>query len=214
MKKTSITGHRQDYSKHSLDEASADKNPIRQFSEWLEQASQSGVKEPHAFTLSTASRSGKPSARILLLRDVGEKGFIFYTNYNSRKGAQLKENPFAAMTFFWQSVERQVRVEGKVIKLSAALSDKYFNSRPYASRVSAVASPQSKVVKNRQWLEESHEALLEKYPNENVPRPAHWGGYLLIPSQIEFWQGRPNRLHDRLRYTLRGGKWKMERLAP
>lgn len=214
MKKTRvITSHRKDYAKHTLSETSVNKNPVKQFMNWLHEASDNGVPEPHAFTFSTADKKGKPSARILLLRDVGDKGFSFFTNYKSRKGQELEENPFGAMTFFWQQQERQVRIEGKVVLLDKKTSDEYFNSRPVGNRLGAWASPQSEVIKGREELEKRQAELEAKY-NGKVPRPVFWGGYILKPTRIEFWQGRPNRLHDRILYTLVKNNWRIQRLAP
>lgn len=214
MKKTRvITSHRKDYAKHTLSETSVNKNPVKQFMNWLHEASDNGVPEPHAFTFSTADKKGKPSARILLLRDVGDKGFSFFTNYKSRKGQELEENPFGAMTFFWQQQERQVRIEGKVVQLDKKLSDEYFNSRPLSSRIGAWASPQSEVISGREMLDKRYAGFGSRF-GTHVPRPPHWGGYILKPTLFEFWQGRPNRLHDRILYTLVKNNWCIQRLAP
>ena len=172
------------------------------------------VNEPNAMTVATASKSGKPAARILLLRNFNENGFVFYTNYSSRKGEEIDENPNCALLFFWPELERQVRIEGKLIKQSSAESDLYFNSRPRTSKLGAWTSPQSKVVKNRKELDELYEQTSQRFPSEDVPRPPHWGGFVLQPDSIEFWQGRPSRMHDRILYTLVNGNWRIERLAP
>ena len=166
-------------------------------------------------TLATASADGLPSARIVLLKDFDEKGFVFYTNYNSFKGQQLAENPRACLVFFWKELERQVRITGVTTKVSAIESDEYFNIRPEGSRIGAIASPQSQVISNREWLESEVKQLQNKFSSDAIKRPEHWGGYRLMPAIIEFWQGRPNRLHDRIQYTLQeDASWKIERLAP
>jgi pyridoxamine 5'-phosphate oxidase len=205
---------RHDFSMQSLDEKDANKNPITQFSKWFHEAIDAKVNEPNAMTVCTATPNGKPSARILLLRNFDDNGFVFYTNYNSRKGSEIAENPQAALLFFWPELERQVRIEGKLSKQTAEESDEYFNSRPRTSKLGAWTSAQSKVIKDRQVLDEEYKKQDKAYPGENVPRPPHWGGYILNPEMIEFWQGRPSRLHDRLLYTRQNDNWKIERLAP
>ncbi|MCK6649855.1 MAG: pyridoxamine 5'-phosphate oxidase [Bacteroidia bacterium] len=205
---------RHDFSKQTLDESQVDKSPFLQFEKWFKEAVDAHVNEPNAMTVATASKSGKPAARILLLRNFNENGFVFYTNYSSRKGEEIDENPNCALLFFWTELERQVRIEGKLIKQSSAESDLYFNTRPRTSKLGAWTSPQSKVVKNRKELDELYEQMSQRFPSEDVPRPAHWGGYVLQPDSIEFWQGRPSRMHDRILYTLVNGNWKIERLAP
>jgi len=212
--KQSITSHRKDYSKSSLDEANVDRDPIKQFDLWLDAAAKDEVPEPHAFTLSTVSDMGAPAARIVLLREFDDNGFTFFTNYKSSKSEQLLKNPNAAMTFFWQPQERQVRVEGKVEKLSAEKSDEYFSTRPFGSKIGAWVSAQSTVIESRSHLEKLYQEQFQKYSNKEVPRPEFWGGYILKPSKIEFWQGRSNRLHDRLLYTASPTGWVIQRLAP
>jgi len=205
---------RHDFSKQKLDEKDVNPNPILQFEKWFKEAVESKVNEPNAMTVCTATKEGKPSARILLLRNFNEKGFVFYTNYNSRKGEEIAQNPKAALLFFWPELERQVRIEGILEKQSAAESDIYFNTRPRGSKLGAWSSAQSKTVANRKLLDESYEVFSQKFPDENVPRPDFWGGYVLIPQSIEFWQGRPSRMHDRILYTLIANNWKIERLSP
>ncbi|HXG00953.1 MAG TPA: pyridoxamine 5'-phosphate oxidase [Bacteroidota bacterium] len=190
-------------------------DPIVQFRLWFEEAVQAGIPDANAMTLATASRNGRVSARVVLLKSVDERGFCFYTNYESRKGRELQENPFAALVFFWQPLDRQVRVEGSVEKLSADESDEYFRSRPLLSRIGAHASPQSRVLPDRRTLDEAFKRLVEQFGNGDVPRPSTWGGYRVIPHSIEFWQGRENRLHDRLLYRRQETDcWIIERLAP
>jgi pyridoxamine 5'-phosphate oxidase len=211
--KNKIASIRKDYSHKKLLEAKADKDPCKQFAKWWKQALKSEIVEPNAMTLATASADGMPSARIILLKDFDEKGFVFFTNYESYKGKQLQENPKACLVFFWKEVERQVRITGLVEKISAAESDEYFYSRPKESQLGANASPQSQVITDREWLDEKYNSL--KKNDTPIKRPDHWGGYRVKPVVFEFWQGRPGRLHDRLQYTLRDdGSWMIERLAP
>lgn len=209
---------RQDYSLMSLDETEVFENPIRQFQKWFEEAQKAGEQEPNMVIIATATKEGVPSARVLLLKGVDEEGFRFYTNYNSHKGKELEENPNVSMVFIWQSVQRQVRIQGMVDKLPEAISTAYFQSRPKDSQIGAAASPQSQVIKDRSVLEDKVKELNNEYADKSVlPKPLEWGGYLVKPYQIEFWQGRSNRLHDRLRYTiteLNPKKWTIERLAP
>jgi pyridoxamine 5'-phosphate oxidase len=192
-----------------------DANPIRQFQKWYDEVRASGVSEQDAIsmTLATAIKNGLPSARIVLLKGVDDSGFVFYTNYQSRKGRELDENPRACLLFYWAQVWRQVRIEGSVEKVSEAESDEYFQTRPLGSKLGAWASNQSEVVDSRETLE-GRFAEIEKRFGDDVPRPPHWGGYRLKPNSIEFWQGRENRLHDRLRYRLQDDGWRIERLAP
>ena len=200
-----------------LDERTVDANPVRQFQAWFEEALASGMPMADAMTVCTATADGKPSARMILLKGVDDSGFVFYTNYLSRKARELDANPFAALVFYWEPLERQVRVEGRASRISAAESDKYFQSRPRESQLGAIASPQSDVIPSRTVLEQNYEALEEEYRDESRPieRPDHWGGYRLTPDRIEFWKGRPGRLHDRLLYELQpDGTWRISRLAP
>ncbi len=210
-----IAAIRKNYSQKKLTEKKADANPLQQFAKWWQQAIEAKIDEVNAMTLATASSDGIPSARIVLLKGVSEEGFVFFTNYKSFKGQQLAENPKACLVFFWKELERQVRITGLVEKISATESDDYFYSRPVGSQVGAAASPQSQVVESREWLDEHFKALKKTTKNSKVERPEHWGGYRVKPVIIEFWQGRPSRLHDRLQYTIdESGSWKIERLAP
>ena len=208
-------GIRTEYAQKALKESDMDVDPIRQFNTWWQQALEAKIIEVNAMTLATASADGVPSARTVLLKGFSERGFNFFTNYNSFKGRQLAENPKASLLFFWKELERQVRITGIVEKLSSEESNAYFQSRPRASQVGAVASPQSQVIESRQWLDEKYEEAIKQSENTDVQRPLHWGGYNVRPVIIEFWQGRPGRLHDRIQYTLLAdGRWKIERLAP
>ncbi len=211
-----IAAIRKNYSKQALTEASVTANPIAQFNAWLEEALQAEVNEPTALVLATVNAAGRPSARVVLLKDVSADGFTFFTNYDSRKGRELAQNPFAAITFFWPELERQVRIEGKVVKVAPEVSDTYFHSRPKGSQIGAWASPQSAAIASREQLENADKELSQQYKDAVViPRPAHWGGYQLQPDLVEFWQGRPNRLHDRLVYEQQpDGNWSIKRLAP
>lgn len=210
-----IADIRKDYKSKALLEKEAEKNAIRQFDKWWKEAVESNIPEVNAMTLATASCDGIPSARIVLLKGYDDSGFIFFTNYNSFKAQQLQENPRACLVFFWKEIERQVRITGIIEKVSPEASDVYFNSRPEGSRISAVASPQSQVISNREWLDKEVNNVLKSLEGKSIQRPDNWGGYLVRPITIEFWQGRPNRLHDRLQYTLDDdGGWKIERLAP
>ncbi len=210
-----IADIRKDYSLKTLNETEVAINPFLQFADWWQQAIESQIDEVNAMTLATASVEGVPSARIVLLKGYDEKGFVFYTNYESAKGQELAENPRAGLLFFWKELERQVRITGLVEKVSAVESDEYFLSRPTGSQIGAWASPQSHVIENRSWLENKVKELEAKFSNGQLTRPAHWGGYRVKPVIIEFWQGRSSRLHDRIQYTLQeNGSWKIERLAP
>ena len=211
-----IADLRREYSKYALDIEHVYEEPFGQFREWFDEALKAELTEPNAMTLSTADKHGKPSGRIVLLKELDDKGFVFYTNYLSRKGRELAENPFAALTFFWIELERQVRVTGKVEQIPPETSDAYFKSRPVGSQYGASASPQSRPIETKQAVSDKMKQLQELYPEGNVPRPEYWGGYRLIPGEIEFWQGRPNRLHDRILYALddSGKEWTIKRLAP
>lgn len=205
---------RQDYKSATLDEADVADNPITQFKKWFEHAVEAQIHEPNVMTLATVNGSGKPDARIVLLKGVDEEGFRFFTNYLSAKGKALKKNPYAALVFFWPELERQVRVEGTVKKLDKETSEAYFNTRPILSQIGAVASPQSQVIPNRQVLEEKFEALKANTGEKGIAKPAHWGGYIVKPTRIEFWQGRRSRLHDRINFEWVNGDWIKSRLAP
>ena len=205
---------RREYTRAALAEADVDADPVVQFGRWFEQAEEAGLLEPHAMTLATATPDGRPSARMVLLRGFDARGFCFYTNYESRKGVELAANPRAAMVFWWGELERQVRIEGPVAPTSRAESEAYFHSRPPGSQLSAAASPQSRVIPDRAVLERRVAELATGAGDGTVPLPEFWGGYRLTHEVVEFWQGRPNRLHDRLRYRRAGDGWKIERLAP
>ena len=211
----SISDLRQNYTLAGLNEADAAKDPIEQFASWFQEALEAQLKEPNAMTLATISPDGFPSARIVLLKHFDAAGLVFYTNYDSTKGQHLQQNPRAALVFWWAELERQVRIEGKVEKMPERDSDRYFNSRPRNSQLGAWVSAQSEVIPNREILEQKFTQLQQEYANKDIPRPSHWGGFRLIPAIIEFWQGRPSRLHDRLRYRLlQDGTWLRERLSP
>jgi len=204
---------RTDYMKGALDEEHADPDPIRQFARWWDEATRSQLSEANAMILATADREGRPSARAVLLKGYDASGFVFFTNYASRKGRELADNPRAALLFFWSELERQVRIEGTVEQLTPAESDEYYRSRPLASRIGAWASPQSEPIPSKSWLL-ARAAEMGLRHGLNPARTPHWGGYRVRPEQLEFWQGRPSRLHDRLQYTHAGGNWTRARLAP
>jgi pyridoxamine 5'-phosphate oxidase len=210
----SIADIRKDYKLQSLREEDVLADPIEQFTSWWSEAVNSKIDEVNAMTLATASPDGVPFARIVLLKSLTKEGFVFYTNYKSNKGKELAENPKAALVFFWKELERQVRVEGRVEKVSEADSEAYFASRPVASQIGAWASPQSKPIPNRTVLEEGVLKYKQQFGEDNVPKPPQWGGYIVKPVKVEFWQGRRSRLHDRILYTCKNGEWKTERLAP
>jgi pyridoxamine 5'-phosphate oxidase len=211
----SIADLRKEYMLAGLSESDIDNDPLKQFSLWLDQAIAASLIEPTAMMLATVGDDGRPSARMVLLKGVDASGFHFYTNYESRKGHELAEHPFAALVFYWGGLERQVRVEGYVERLSPEASDAYFQSRPQGSQLGSAVSHQSQVIADRDVLEQRMRELRERYQDQPIPRPAFWGGYRVIPDTIEFWQGRPNRLHDRLRYRKHDdGSWRIERLSP
>jgi pyridoxamine 5'-phosphate oxidase len=210
-----IADIRKEYKLRTLSEREVDADPFKQFDAWWQEAVHSKLEEVNAMTLATATADGMPDARIVLLKGLDAAGFTFFTNYDSAKGHQLLENPRASLVFFWAGLERQVRVTGIVALAPAKVSDDYFNSRPEASRIGAIASPQSEVIESREWLEGKEQKVKDELNGGNPQRPAYWGGYVVKPTRIEFWQGRPSRLHDRILYSLQGnGRWKIERLAP
>jgi pyridoxamine 5'-phosphate oxidase len=209
-----ISDLRKEYHIASLDEKSIDADPLKQFSRWFVQAVDAEIEEPNAMVLSTCDLDGNVSGRVVLLKGVEQNGFVFFSNYDSRKGIQLASNPKAALTFLWKAIERQIRVEGKVVKISRKESEVYFNSRPADSRISACVSPQSCVIPDRSFLESIRKGLILDLNGQPPQCPENWGGYLLKPTMIEFWQGRAYRLHDRLCYRRVGKKWILERLAP
>ena len=212
----SIADIRKDYKLRSLDEFDVAGNPIDQFTRWWDEAIKSNIDEVNAMTLATATKTGMPSARIVLLKGYDANGFVFFTNYESQKGKELAENPQAALVFFWKELERQVRIDGIIEKVAAIESDAYFQSRPAGSRIGAWASPQSKQISGREVIENNYRVFEEKFPDpEAIPRPLHWGGYIVKPHTIEFWQGRSSRMHDRIQYKIEAGnQWTIQRLAP
>lgn len=215
LDKETLQSLRQDYQAASLSEDDININPIDQFSKWFSEAMTAEIREPNAMTLSTANAAGRPSARIMLLKGFDERGFVFYTNYESRKGHELEENPFAALTFFWLELQRQIRIEGKLEKISEEESTQYFHVRPRKSQIGAHASAQSTKIQSRTALQEKLVRLEEEFKNtELIPKPAYWGGYIVKPDFIEFWQGGSGRLHDRIAYELEESTWKISRLAP
>jgi pyridoxamine 5'-phosphate oxidase len=211
-----IENLRKEYARGQLELSEVQDDPIPQFERWLEEALRAEVPEPNAMTLSTATANGIPSARIVLLKGLDKGGFLFYTNYQSQKGRELSENPHAALTFLWHELQRQVRVEGRVERLSPEASTEYFQSRPKSSQIGAWVSPQSQPIESREVLEKREQELWEKYEDaEQLPRPEHWGGFRVVPQRIEFWQGRPSRLHDRIFFERdAAGNWEKRRLAP
>ena len=210
-----IADLRKEYMKETLSEHDVDRDPFQQFGKWWTEILETSAEEANAMTLATATPEGLPTARIVLLKGYDRNGFVFFTNYESRKGKELLENPHACLLFFWGVLERQVRIEGICEKVSEEDSDNYFHSRPEGSRIGAWVSPQSQVIAGREVLDEKLNAISAQYADGQVPRPPHWGGYVVVPRVIEFWQGRPSRLHDRIRYSLdAGGNWRIERLAP
>jgi pyridoxamine 5'-phosphate oxidase len=210
----SISSIRKDYQLKSLSEKDVKQDPYAQFAQWWDEAVASEIDEVNAMTLATITAEGKPSARIVLLKGFDANGFVFFTNYESNKGQQLSANPYASLVFFWKELERQVRVEGTVVKVSDQESDDYFHSRPQGSQLGAIASPQSRIIEGRSIIEKNLENLQEQYKGAVIPRPSHWGGYRVVPESIEFWQGRSSRLHDRIKYLRQSNEWKIFRLAP
>ncbi len=214
-KTISISHLRKEYTFAGLTESELERNPFEQFTKWFIQAIEANLPEPTAMTLATATRAGKPSARVVLLKKFDDKGFVFFSNYKSRKGRELSSNPIAALVFHWIEPERQVRIIGAVTKVPREESEEYFQSRPAGSQIAALASKQSEIIVSRTLLEKRVKELTIEYRNKIIPLPPNWGGYRVAPTEIEFWQGRQNRLHDRFRYSLRKNKtWKIERLSP
>jgi len=211
----SIADIRKEYKLQTLEEDQVHSDPFMQFGTWWNEAITASIEEVNAMTLATASADGLPSARIVLLKGYDSNGFMFFTNYDSFKGKQIDENPRACLVFFWKELERQIRITGLIRKISAGASDEYYNSRPVGSQIGALASPQSQVIESRGWLINREFSLLKEFENKSITRPVNWGGYCVQPVTLEFWQGRPNRLHDRIQYTLlESGGWQIERLAP
>jgi pyridoxamine 5'-phosphate oxidase len=213
MQPTDLSKIRNEYLQGELDIEHVLPNPFQQFGVWMDQAILAQIEEPTAMTLATVSPEGLPSARMVLLKGFDQNGFVFYTNYESRKGQEISKNHRVALVFFWKELERQVRIEGFVLKTSGKESDDYFHSRPAESQVSAIISPQSAVIPDQQYLIDLRNEYMHNHSGEHK-RPGHWGGYQVIPEMVEFWQGRPSRMHDRIRYTRKGGEWVIERLAP
>jgi pyridoxamine 5'-phosphate oxidase len=210
-----INDLRQEYSRSTLDFSNVLKDPLKQFEKWFDEALASGITEPNAMHLATVNEQGKPSSRIVLLKALDGNKFIFYTNYQSKKGRELEQNPACALTFFWPEIERQVRIEGTAERVDTSMSEQYFQSRPRGSQIGAWASPQSTIIKDRHILDERARQIEKRFEQEKIlPRPNQWGGYQIDPLQIEFWQGRQSRLHDRIQFTKVDGEWKMNRLAP
>ena len=211
---TTIADLRKEYTQNALELTEVNPDPIVQFQQWFEEAQSAQVPEPNAMNLATVSPEGQPTSRIVLLKGVQE-GFIFYSNYESHKGKAIAQNRYVALTFFWPELERQIRIEGQAEKISEAQSTAYFHSRPRGSQIGAWTSPQSEIVEDRSVLTQRQEAYTREFEGKEVPKPDHWGGYQVLPDRIEFWQGRPSRLHDRILYTLqKDDSWKIQRLAP
>jgi len=208
-----LSNLRKQYSKSSLSVSSVSKDPFKQFDKWMLEMLRSGFYEPNAMTLATASKQGKPSVRVVLLKGIDNNGFLFFTNYKSKKGKEIEENPFGSLLFYWDKLERQVRIEGKIEKVTKEESEAYFKTRPYKSRLGAWASKQSTVIESRSVIVKEFLKFMVKFRN-HVPLPDYWGGYRLVPESFEFWQGRPNRLHDRITFTKLKKQWKIERLSP
>jgi len=206
---------KREYLYSSLNEADMKSDPLEQFDEWLQKATQEGTDPPNAMVLATASKAGMPTARYVLLKEFSSKGFVFYTNADSIKGQHLRDNPMAALVFYWSSMDRQVRIEGSVLTVSAMEADEYFRTRPYDSRLAARVAAQSSIVESREFMEGRLQQLQDEFPDDDVPRPENWVGYRVVPEAIEFWQGRENRLHDRIVYRREDNDaWSMQRLAP
>lgn len=212
MRKTEFNDLRTDYGKNRIDEDAVPENPFLWFAQWLDEAVNCGIPDANAMIMSTVSSEGKPSSRVVLLKELSENGMVFFTNYESRKGEDIAVNPNIALLFFWPQLERQIRIEGRAQRITEIESNDYFNSRPLQSRAAAVVSEQSKVIPDRKMLDKAFDELIST--DKEITRPQHWGGYRVIPCSFEFWQGRPNRLHDRIRFRLEKDNWIVERLAP
>lgn len=213
-KEINIEAIRTDYRLATLHKEEVDADPIIQFRTWFEQAVRAKVIEVNAMTLATVDQEGRPTARIVLLKDIEDDGFVFYTNYQSNKGLHIAANPHVSLVFFWADLQRQVRIDGEAIKVREQISVDYFHSRPLGSQLGAWASPQSRVITDRSILNENLKVVTEQYKKKSIPKPPHWGGYMVEPYAIEFWQGRTNRLHDRILYRKEGNEWTINRLAP
>ncbi len=209
-----INSVRRDFASKPLSKSDLNENPMEQFATWMEEAVNAQILDPYAMCLSTVNAAGKPSSRIVYWRDVADDGFVLYTNYNSRKGIEIAANPFVSLNFHWSEIDRQIRIEGSIKKVPVEMSDTYWATRPRESRIGAWASAQSSIVLSPNQLQLSVNELEEKYKNVDIPRPPHWGGYVVIPERLEFWQGRPSRLHDRFIYIKSGEGWTMEQLSP
>jgi len=206
--------YREEYGSQRLDREKMQTNPIEQFRHWFEEAEQAGVKEPNIMTLATVNKLGQPTIRVMLMKEVTEQGVVFYTNFKSRKSREMDEQPKVALNFYWQDLERQVRFDGAVTKIPDEESNQYFQTRPRGSQLGAWVSEQSETIPSREYLEEQLAICESRYKDQDIPRPPHWGGYHLMPISVEFWQGGPNRLHDRIQYSLSNGQWNLQRLAP
>ena len=211
---TPVADLRREYARARLDEANVSRDPITEFARWFEEAVRAEVQEPNAMTLASVSPDGAPSARIVLLKGFDERGFIFFTDYRSQKGTELQQNPRAALVFYWPELERQVRITGTTAPIDREESEAYFRTRPRGSRISAWVSHQSQVIASRKLLEDRVPELESMYPADDIPLPPYWGGFRVLPATVEFWQGRISRLHDRIRYTRTGERWRIERLSP
>lgn len=211
---TESNNFRKEYEKEKMFESDLSGNPFKQFDNWFAEVADKGIQEPNVMVLSTVSDTCRPSSRIVLLKELSDKGFSFFTNYQSKKGKHINKNPFGSLLFPWHTIERQIRIEGVIEKISEAESDAYYNSRPAGSRIGAWASPQSTEIPSRKYLEDLESKFKQKFQHGNIPRPSNWGGYRLIPDLFEFWQGRDHRLHDRIEYKLIEKSWIIRRLAP
>ncbi len=209
-----IIDYRQEYGRHKLVVKEMNDQPLLQFKKWFKEAETAGVNEPNTMTLATVDSQGQPTIRVVLLKEITDQGLIFYSNFNSRKGKELALHPKAAINFYWQAVERQVRLDGSISKIPDSKSDAYFKTRPRGSQLGAWVSAQSETIPSRKYLEDELERYTERFANQEIPRPPHWGGYLLTPTSVEFWQGGKNRLHDRILYSAREERWVRSRLAP